>query len=382
MNAVSELPRSDVKLPDHKDLPCEDGAIVNNFLEHPQAMLLTDALYPVLLVLHPDGQFAIGQDCGIYWKHTNPPLKGAIAPDWFYVPYVPPKLGGEIRRSYVLWQEREFPLLAVEIVSGDGSEERDRTPDEGKFWIYEREVHVANYAIYDPVRATVEVHHLERNRFRMTQPNSEGRFPIPEMGIEIGLWTGAYLGQVFPWLRAWDQHGQLLQTAEERAQTLTGRLKIEKKRADDEKQRAERAGRAASYFGDQAARMICGVALPSPSRRAKRFGGRNTAMTKQRTLLMDPLARQSWQSPSVFGRMTNPRTVTGSAPVNLKSNFSSPMRKAATLFRAPESPSAKKAGPIVKLEKGSCVGTEERRSSLSSRTQTAVLGRFAAITPT
>jgi hypothetical protein len=61
------------RLPDHTQLPESDGTFVKNF-EHPQSMLLTDALEHVLERLHPDGQYCIGQDCGIYtyWRETEP----------------------------------------------------------------------------------------------------------------------------------------------------------------------------------------------------------------------------------------------------------------------------------------------------------------------
>ena len=72
---------------------------VKNFQEHPQSSLLTDSIRPVLQRLHPDGQYCIGQDCRIYWRLTDPPEKGAEAPDWFYVPNVPPMLKGVFRRS-------------------------------------------------------------------------------------------------------------------------------------------------------------------------------------------------------------------------------------------------------------------------------------------
>lgn len=93
------------RLPDHTQLPESDGTFVKNFQEHPQSMLLTDALQPILEQLHPNGQYCIGQDCGIYWRQAEPPEpseKGAEAPDWFYVPSVPPLLNGAYRRSYVL----------------------------------------------------------------------------------------------------------------------------------------------------------------------------------------------------------------------------------------------------------------------------------------
>ncbi|MCU0552483.1 MAG: Uma2 family endonuclease [Leptolyngbya sp. Prado105] len=113
-------------------------------IAHPQSLLLTSSIRPVLDRLHPDGQYAIGQDCGIYWRLTDPPEKGAEAPDWFYVPNVPPLLNAQVRRSYVLWKEIVAPLIAIEFVSGDGAEERDSTSPftsddskAGKFWVYE-----------------------------------------------------------------------------------------------------------------------------------------------------------------------------------------------------------------------------------------------------
>jgi Uma2 family endonuclease len=86
--------------PDHTQLPEADGTFVKNFQEHPQSILLTDSLGSVLERLHPDGQYCIGQESGIYWRVTDPAEQGAEAPDWFYVPNVPPKLDGAIRRSY------------------------------------------------------------------------------------------------------------------------------------------------------------------------------------------------------------------------------------------------------------------------------------------
>jgi Uma2 family endonuclease len=108
-------------------LPDEDGTFVKNFQEHPQSIILTDSIGPVVERLHPDGQYAIGQDCGIYWRETDPPERGAEAPDWFYVPNVPATLDG-FRRSYVLWREHMAPFIALEFASGNGDEERDRTP--------------------------------------------------------------------------------------------------------------------------------------------------------------------------------------------------------------------------------------------------------------
>ncbi|MGB8698469.1 MAG: Uma2 family endonuclease, partial [Thermosynechococcaceae cyanobacterium] len=194
-------------LPDHTQLPESDGTFVKNFQEHPQSGLLTSSIRPVLDRLHPDGQYAIGQDSGIYWRLTDPPERGAEAPDWFYVPNVPPDLDGAYRRSYVLWKEIIAPLIAIEFVSGDGSDERDRTSPfasegakAGKFWVYEQAIRIPFYAIYEVQKAAVEVYELIGNRYEPCHPNERGHYSIAPMEVELGIWRGLYDNRSIPWL--------------------------------------------------------------------------------------------------------------------------------------------------------------------------------------
>jgi len=207
--------------PDHTQLPESDGSFVKNFQEHPQSILLTTSIRPILDRIHPNGQYCIGQDSGIYWRVAQPPEppeRGAEAPDWFYVPDVPPTLDGNMRRSYVMWQELMPPLIVLEFVSGDGSEERDRTPRKGKFWIYERIIRPAFYGIYEVKKAQVELYHLVENRFELVPKNQRGHYQIEQMEVELGIWQGVYQGVELPWMRWWDAEGNLVLTAEERAE--------------------------------------------------------------------------------------------------------------------------------------------------------------------
>ncbi|MCY7322130.1 MAG: Uma2 family endonuclease [Phormidesmis sp. CAN_BIN36] len=221
-------------LPDHTQLPESDGTFVK-FQEHPQSSLLTDPIRPVLQRLHPDGQHCIGQDCGIYWRLTDPPEKGAEALDWFYVPNVPPMLKGVFRRSYVLWQEYVAPLIALEFVSGDGSEARDRTPVTGKFWVYEQAIRIPFYGIYDCSKGAIELYHLVEGRYQPMTANKRGHYLIPPMGVELGIWRGEYEAMDLPWLRGWDDEGNLLSTGDERAEQ-------EKQRADRLAERLRQMG--------------------------------------------------------------------------------------------------------------------------------------------
>ena len=121
------------------------------FQEHPQSLILTDSIGATLEQLHLDGQYVIGQDCDIYWRETKPPEK---------VPNVPPRLRGEIRRSYVLRREFIAPTLTLEFASGNGSEEHDRTPltysevngttKPGKFWDSEKSLLLFSLAGLQP----------------------------------------------------------------------------------------------------------------------------------------------------------------------------------------------------------------------------------------
>jgi Uma2 family endonuclease len=215
MTTVSEFPTT---LPDHTQLPESDGTFVKNFQEHPQSILLTESIEPILRQLHPDEQYCIGQDSGIYWRLTDPPERGAEAPDWFYVPNVPPTLNGQMRRSYVMWQEIISPLIVLEFVSGNGQEERDSTPYEGKFWVYEQAVRAPFYGIYEVTRSSIEIYHLVNGRYSLLPANDRGHYPIEPLGVELGIWQGRYKNADLPWLRWWDSHGNLLLTGEERAE--------------------------------------------------------------------------------------------------------------------------------------------------------------------
>jgi Uma2 family endonuclease len=226
--------------PDHTQLPCSDGAIVESFHEHPQSILLTDCATPWLHQLRPDGLFAIGQDSGIYWRYTNPPLRGCKAPDWFCVLGVPRLLNGEPRGSYVLWKELVPPVLAIEFVSNNRREEYDTTPETGKFWVYEQGIRIQYYAIYDRQRAKVEFHELIDGRYRPATANARGHYEVPPLRLELGIWRGTYRDMDLAWLRFWDDAGNLLPTSDDRAEQERTAKETALRQAEEARERAER----------------------------------------------------------------------------------------------------------------------------------------------
>jgi Uma2 family endonuclease len=248
--------------PDHTQLPESDGTFVKNFEEHPQSLLLTDSIEPVLRRLHPDGQYTIGQDCGIYWRQTDPPERGAEAPDWFYVPNVPPKLDGQLRRSYVFWREYMSPTIALEFASGDGSEERDNTPlypangtstqRPGKFWVYSTILRIPYYGIYIVAEGKLEMYHLEDMTYHPMTPNQQGRYPIVPMQVELGVWQGYYANfSSQMWLRWWDADGNLLLTGQERARQAEERVRQAEERARQAEERVTQEQQKRQQLADQ-----------------------------------------------------------------------------------------------------------------------------------
>ena len=247
---------SKIDLPDHTQLPDSDGTFVKNFQEHPQSIILTSSIEPILQKIHPDGRYCIGQDSGIYWHLTEPLEKGAEAPDWFYVPNVAPLLDGEYRRSYVMWKEIVAPLIAIEFVSGNGSDERDATPageteKAGKFWVYEQAIRIPFYAIFEPKKALVEVYHLVDGRYEKMLPNDRGHFSIAAMDVEIGVMEDAGIH----WLRWWDRSGNLLLTGDERAESAELIAEQERLNAEQERFAKEQAEQKAHRLAEKLREM-------------------------------------------------------------------------------------------------------------------------------
>jgi Uma2 family endonuclease len=219
-------PRYVEEWPDHTGLPDEDGMPAQSSQEFPQSNILTESFESRLRELHPDGNYWVASDVGIYFDYTDLVLAGCRAPDWFYVPGVPTMLHGKLRRSLVMWKELVRPYLLIEYVGGDGSEERDRTPGKGKFWIYENAIGAGYYVIFDPRKHTLEVFAHDGEGYRVVAPNQAGRFLIEGLGLELGIWDGTYRNMTAAWLRVWDPvSGKMVCLPDERLEIAIAKLK-------------------------------------------------------------------------------------------------------------------------------------------------------------
>ncbi|MDB9514836.1 Uma2 family endonuclease [Kamptonema animale CS-326] len=164
------------------------------------------------------------------------------APDWFYVPQVHPLAAGVIRRSYTPNTDGANVAIVMEFLSeADGGELSIRsTPPYGKLHFYEQILHVPTYVTYDPYEVNLEVRYLQDGRYVLHPANAQGRVWIPQLELELGIWSGQRLGQTMNWLRWWDNSGNLLLWSSEQAEQERQRAEQERQRAEQEHQRAER----------------------------------------------------------------------------------------------------------------------------------------------
>jgi Uma2 family endonuclease len=150
--------------------------------------------------------------------------------------------------SYDVPLQPARPFWVLEYVSrrSKGKDYKD------SFHKYERELKVPYCLFFRPEKQELRLHHHEGRRYVRLKANSQGRYEVAELELEVGLLGG--------WVRFWYQ-GQLLplpaelqarlDEAERRAEREKERAEQEKQRAEQEKQRAEREKQRADILQRQ-----------------------------------------------------------------------------------------------------------------------------------
>jgi hypothetical protein len=138
--------------------------------------------------------------------------------------------------NYAVELEPVPPFWVMEYVSRSNP----RKDYKQNFERYEQELRVPYYLMFYPPKQDLRLYHHDGTQYVQVSPNERGRFPIPELELELGLLGG--------WVRFWYQ-GKLIELPSElqrRVDDLQAKLveaenqaRQEKQRADDEKQRAE-----------------------------------------------------------------------------------------------------------------------------------------------
>lgn len=65
-----------------------------------------------------------------------------------------------------------------------------------------------------------------RSRYEQVPANERRHYPIQSRDVELGIWHDRYQNVELPWLRWWDNRGNLLLTAWENTQCWQRSLKL------------------------------------------------------------------------------------------------------------------------------------------------------------
>ena len=192
-------------LPTAKDLPDSDDTPVDNELQE----LIPHLLRSILAMIWSDRwDWYFGVDMGIYYH----PEKSAIVPDGFLSLGVPRIKDENLRLSYVLWEEENVPILALEVISKTSNQEYPKKKE-----IYQQ-IGIQYYVIYNPQRKQkprLEVYCLENQEYVLL--GNQSPIWLEEIGLGIGLDRGTDQGVTREWLYWYNQSGERFLTPEERS---------------------------------------------------------------------------------------------------------------------------------------------------------------------
>jgi Uma2 family endonuclease len=218
--------------------------------ENPEEPGLPDVFHPLQafllsLTFRIDGPRFTALDLNLYYDERN--TQRYIRPDWFVTLGAPSSFEGEIRRSYVVWQEKIKPFLVVELLSpgseGDDLGLRKTKPTDRptKWEVYESILEVPYYIVYDRYRDNF-VPHVSKSEGYLPMPIRDGLVTIPEVSLKLGTWHGIFEGQEANWLRWYDMDGFMIPTPEEyeRAEKERERAEKDVERAAKERERKEK----------------------------------------------------------------------------------------------------------------------------------------------
>jgi len=192
--------------------------------ENPEEPGLPDIFHPLQafllsVTLRIDLDFFTALDLNLYYDEHHP--ERYKRPDWFMVLDAQKPPPGDLRRSYVIWQEKVRPFMVVELISpGSEPEDLGYGAQKGsgaiptKWHVYEKILRVPYYIVFDRYRDDL-IAHSHNDEEYAPHPTREDRIWIPELSLYLGKWNGTYQHQTATWLRWFDKEGTMIPTPEE-----------------------------------------------------------------------------------------------------------------------------------------------------------------------
>ena len=222
-------------LPTMYDLPSEeigDSGLPDQY-HFWQGELLSETFVPGN---YPANEVFVACDLNLYYDlehhlwYKRPDWFAVVGVDRFYEKTEP-------RLSYVIWQEKVNPFVIVELLSPSTRKEdlglliseEGKTPY--KWEVYEKILQVPYYVVFDGRSNELRLFKLINGCYQSENVDN-GEYWFSEIELGLRLVFGKYQDLKRLWLRWYDRSGNLIPTSIER-------IKQEKRRAEQEKQRAD-----------------------------------------------------------------------------------------------------------------------------------------------
>jgi Uma2 family endonuclease len=173
-----------------------------------------------------------GGNMFVYYSRDQVRNRDFKGPDFFVVLNVD---GTQSRQGWVVWEENgRYPDVIVELMSPSTANVDTGTKKD----IYQNIFRTRDYFVFDPFNPkSLQGWRLDANLiYQPLNPNEQGWLWCERLGFWLGIWEGTIDRETAPWLRFYDQQGNLVLLAEEAEKQ---RAEIERQRANAEQQRAE-----------------------------------------------------------------------------------------------------------------------------------------------
>lgn len=96
------------------------------------------------------------------------------------------------------------------------------------------------YVIFQPATGMLDINQLNSSgKYQSHQPDSNGRYWIPGVGLFLGIWYGTKTERTGYWLRWWDESGEMLLWGSEMVERERQERVIAQQETEQERERAE-----------------------------------------------------------------------------------------------------------------------------------------------
>jgi Uma2 family endonuclease len=193
---------------------------------------------------YPEERILVASDLNLYYDPKN--TSWYKRPDWYAVLDVPHLYANhDPRLSFVVWDEKAVPYIAVELLSpgtekeDTGKSRRKSGEPPTKWEVYEKILGIPYYVLFDRHnKDRLIAYRLARGQYRRIALPKK-RLWLPEIKLGLGLKTGIYHNLKRRWLRWYDAENRWIPTPEEEKEQAEKEKQQAEQRAEKEKRQAE-----------------------------------------------------------------------------------------------------------------------------------------------